>query len=69
MNYMSIPQVAGAREQQMLAISSIPTYCMYSTTMLVIVPTGSCCGLQHNVSQLFSNLSIEFADRMENNCH
>ena len=40
MDYISIPQAAGSREQQTLAITSIPTYFMYSTTMLVVAPTG-----------------------------
>ena len=37
---MSIPQSAGAREHQILAINSIPTYFMYSTTMLIVMPSG-----------------------------
>jgi hypothetical protein len=40
MDYMSIPQSPDARDCQMLAINSIPTYFMYSTTLLVVMPTG-----------------------------
>eukprot|EP01047_Picozoa_sp_COSAG01_P049806 COSAG01_NODE_4971_length_4580_cov_12.996206_3_plen_102_part_00 len=34
MDWISIPQASDARKHQMLAISSIPTYFMYSTTMV-----------------------------------
>ncbi len=40
MDFISIPQSPDARDHQMLAINSIPTYFMYSTTMLVVTPTG-----------------------------
>jgi hypothetical protein len=41
MDYISIPQAPGSRVQQMLAIRSIPTYFMYSTTMLVLATAAS----------------------------
>ena len=37
MDYFSIPQAPGSREQQAKAISSIPSYFMCSTTALVLV--------------------------------
>lgn len=39
MDYLSIPQSPDAREQQRLAISSLPVYFMWSTNVLVVCPT------------------------------